>query len=83
MYEASSDLSSAPSPESIAISPSTGHVATFSKVSLVVASAHTQGERCVRIITTNVKGAKVGVPQEMRHPRELASIAWRTPRASK
>jgi hypothetical protein len=41
-----------------------------------------QGERRVRILSISTSGAIIGIPQEMRHPRELEYIVWRKPRTS-
>jgi hypothetical protein len=74
-----------PCPESVIISPASGHIACFSAVSCqglyrVPHELISQAEKCVRVLTINAKGELSGMPQEMRHPRELEWIGWRKPR---
>ncbi|WVQ76366.1 hypothetical protein IAR50_006031 [Cryptococcus sp. DSM 104548] len=55
-----------PEPTSIKISPCSSHISWFKK-----------DQRAAHIITIDRKGKPAGVPQEVRHPREIAWIGWR------
>lgn len=76
-----------PTPVSICVSPSTSHLAWFQKVSstsnypLWWILIH-QGQKSVYVLAINKKGQAVGMPQEMRHPREIDWIGWRKSVAS-
>ncbi|WRT63649.1 uncharacterized protein IL334_000572 [Kwoniella shivajii] len=57
-----------PAPTSIHISPSSGHIAWFTK-----------NQRSAYILATDRKGQAIGMAQELRHPREISWIGWRKP----
>ena len=41
------------------------------------ALAYMQGARSVHVLGINRKGEAIGMPQELRHPREIDWIGWR------
>ncbi|ODO01962.1 WD-repeat protein [Cryptococcus wingfieldii CBS 7118] len=55
-----------PEPTSIKISPCSNHICWFKK-----------DQKCAYIMTIDRTGKPAGVPQEVRHPREIAWIGWR------
>ncbi|KAK6905133.1 hypothetical protein I203_105952 [Kwoniella mangroviensis CBS 8507] len=57
-----------PTPTSISLSPSSGHIAWFKT-----------GQRSAYILATDRNGQAVSMAQEIRHPREIAWIGWRKP----
>ncbi|EIW73255.1 hypothetical protein TREMEDRAFT_24795 [Tremella mesenterica DSM 1558] len=57
-----------PAPTSIQLSPVLGHIAWIVK-----------DQKGVYILGMDRAGQPMGVPQEMRHPREVECISWRKP----
>nr|XP_019048640.1 WD-repeat protein [Kwoniella bestiolae CBS 10118]OCF27570.1 WD-repeat protein [Kwoniella bestiolae CBS 10118] len=59
-----------PTPTSIHLSPSSGHIAWYKA-----------GQKSAYILATDRVGQAVGMAQEIRHPREISWIGWRKPTA--
>ncbi|WWC58046.1 uncharacterized protein I303_100581 [Kwoniella dejecticola CBS 10117] len=59
-----------PTPTSIHLSPSSGHIAWFR-----------EGEKSVYILGTDRNNQAIGMAQEIRHPRDISWIGWRKPSA--
>ncbi|ORX33596.1 RAVE protein 1 C terminal-domain-containing protein [Kockovaella imperatae] len=53
-------------PTYLTIAPNTGHLAWYR-----------DGDRSVHILPLNGKAEPIGVPQELKHPREISHIMWR------
>lgn len=79
----SADVRTYPFPTSVCLTPSASHVAWFRKVSSVdLGRAQDwaevcKGQRSVHVLALNKKGDATGIPQELRHPREIDWIGWR------
>lgn len=76
------DTRSYPAPSSVCISPAISHLAWYQKVSSLLVSARSgmlisEGQKPVHVLGLNRKGEAIGMPQELRHPREIDWIGWR------
>lgn len=59
-----------PSPSRITLSPQLAHIAWF-----------VEGQQSVHVLRLDRKRKPTGIPQDLRHPRDIESITWRKPKS--